>query len=272
MQMFQGLLGALMQGIMQGASSQSQAPQTTTVKLTLSPEEEARVKAHMEKMRNEYKKMKEEELRTGLAALKQGMKGRAATQTEKNRDKGQKALARLNCSAHWGIKAARSALSGPSDLTALEGPDEFARVFGEYSAQSAGTGAETACPEVKVHIPEGSQPETDDIQSGMYEFIIAEIDIVIPEIRILQDRKKLSENAVAVKQNEIKELEGKRDSSATQDEKATIDTLMQDALNALKEAQAENADATAALEKQDQKLTALQKLYSLYQNGDAANK
>lgn len=269
MQMFQGLLGALMQGVMQGSSSQPQAPQTTTVKLTLSPEEETRIKAHMQKMKTEYKKMKEEELKTGLAGLKQGLKGRGTTQTEKSQGK---ALTQLNCSAYWGIQAARSALAGPSNFKALDGPDEFARAFGEYSAQAAGTGTESACPEVKVSIPEGPQPGADNLHPEMYEFIISEIDAAIPEIRILQDRKKFVENAIAVKQNEIKELEEKQLSAATPDEKAEIDNLMQEALNALKEAQTENAEATADLEKQDQKLTALQKMYSLYQSDDAAKK
>ena len=268
MQMFQGLLGAMIQGVMQGSSSQPQAPKTTTVKLTMSPEEEARVKAHMEKMRNEYKKLKEDEVRTGLAGLKLGMKGRTAPRTEKN----QGALAQLNCSAYLGIQAARVALSSPSEHAALEGPDEFARAFGEYSAQAEGTGVQTACPEVKTDIPDGSQPEPGDMQSGMYEFIISEIDAVIPEVRILQDRKKFAENAIAVKQDEIKELEGQRDSAATQNEKDKIDTLMQDALNALKEAQAEDAEATAELEKQDRKLTALQKMYSYYQRDDTSQK
>jgi hypothetical protein len=274
MQMFQGLLGAFMQGIMQESSSQSQAPATKNVKLATSPEEKAMVKAHMEKMENEYNKKKQEELKTGLAGLKKGMKGREDVPiTEKSQKEiHYRALAQLNCSAYWGIKAARSALSASSENTALNGPDEFARVFGEYSAQAAGTSDGSGCPELKVNIPDVPQSGLGDIQSGMYEFIISEVDVVIPEIRILQDRKKVTKNTIAVNQGEIKKLENKRDSAATKDEKAKIDTLMQDALNALKEAQAEDAEATEELEKKEQKLTALEKMYSYYQNDDAAKK
>lgn len=263
MQMFQGLLGVFMKGIMQGSSAPSE-PETRNVKITLSPEEQARIKAHMEKMQNEYKKMKEGELQKELASLKKGMKGREGPSAQGfGEGYPGKAFSQLNCSAYWGIKAARSALSVALNHSTLDGPDEFARAFGEYAAQGAGTG-QGGCPEVKTDIPDISQGP-DTLRTDMFEFIIAEIDVIIPEVKVLQERSNFAKSTIAAKQDEIKELEARLASTAGKEDTEKLDALMQDAMNVLQEAQAEDAKVTEEFERNNQKLKALQKMYGYYQ-------
>lgn len=264
MQLFQGLLGVFMQAITQDSSSQPQESATRTVKIEWSDEEQAKMKAQVQQMESEYNRLKAEELQKGLAKLKGGLKGRSSLSAENHgKTHPSRSLAQLNCSAYWGLKAAGGILEGAGD--------EYARYYGESSSQAAGTLAGPECPGAGPVIPAVPEPVSDDFRSGMYMYMISEIDTMIPAIKGLQARRQSSENRIVNKQQEIDKLQAQQASLSDVNAKAAVDALLQEAMAALSEAREEEAAAAKELAESERKLEAMQKMYDYHQKRGSAS-
>ena len=257
-------MNSFMQGFNQGMSRPPSGP---------SPQERAMLEQQKKQRQEEYR----EKMREQIEKFQQKYKKMAAAEFEKNRDNllsdfksryaatiGKKetikAIQELNCSAYWGVKAAGMA---------LDGEDEVARVYSEYSARAkADDSLLGKCPEISVEIPPVGAPQPATFQKDFYQFIVEKADDLLPVIHDLKEQKKKFTGIIAAKKKEIKDLEKSRDSLRKEKDNNDVDGLLNNAYKALNEAMEEDEKAEAGLKESEKKLAALKKMRGFY---DLAN-
>ena len=267
-QIFMGLMDSFIRGFNQGMSRPPSGP---------SPQQQALLKQQQKKRQEEYRARRREQIKK----FQQEYNRLAAAKFERNRNdlladfklryaatigKNEtiKAIEELNCSAYWGMEAAGMALAGR---------DEFARVYGEYSARAKTDDSLSGkCPAISVEIPPVGAPQPATFQKDFYRFIVKKTADLLPVIHDLKEQKKKSAHIVAAKKKEIKNLEENRASRQGEKEIDDVDALLDDAYKALNEAMEQDEKAEAGLKEAEKKLTALKEMRGIYDLADADDK
>jgi len=263
-QIFQGLMDSFMQGFNQGMSNPPSGPSPQQKALLEQQQKKrqeayrAKVREQIEKFQQKYNKMAAEEFEKNRDSLLSDFKSRYAATIGKKET--IKAIQELNCSAYWVVKAAGMA---------LDGKDEFARVYSEYSARAkADESLLGECPGIRVEIPPVGAPQPATFQKDFYQFIVGKADDLLPVIHDLKEQKKKFTGIIAAKKKEIKDLEKSRDSLREEKDNNDIDGLLNDAYKVLNEAMEEDEKAEKGLKEAEKKLTARKEMRGFY---DLAN-
>ena len=259
-QIFTGLMNSFMQGFNQGMSGPSPQQKAILKKQQKQKQKEhwANCREQIKKFQQKYNKMAASEFEKNRDNLLSDFKSRFAATIGKKET--IKAIQELNCSAYWGVKAAGMA---------LDGKDEFARVYSEYSARAKTDESLLGnCPEIRVEIPPVGAPQPATFQKDFYQFIVGKADDLLPVIHDLKERKKKYADIITSKKEEIKDLEKNRDTLSKEKDNNNIDGLLNDAYKVLNEAMEEDEKAEAGLKEAEKKLDALKEMRGFY---DLAN-
>lgn len=289
-----------------GCDRNTTSPPQPQPDLTNETEDQAVIKAEQERQRQEQEKAKKEkqeafEIRhkelmmclkggtaTGVPVLKTGttalpLKGSGNSQSiglkqydAAAKEKTIKAIKELNCSAHWGLKAASAALDAKDEVTEnLDDRYTLARKDGEYSAMAKDGKSVSGCPEVKISVPDVPPPVEANPQIQLYNYIIQQTEILVPDI--IETQKEIEKTKQRLKDIEKEKYKNRQETeqlvsnlitTKNEEEKDKLtakyeennikyDELEKQAREALKTANQLNTKA----DKQGEKVADLKKIY-----------
>ncbi|HRH42088.1 MAG TPA: hypothetical protein PKY82_10620 [Pyrinomonadaceae bacterium] len=185
------------------------------------------------------------------------------------REKTAKRIKELNCSAYWGLRAARIALDAKDEITAnLDSDFEQARLFGEYSEGAEQGKSLAGCPETKISVPDIPLPLEQNPQIQLFDSMIKDVWSMLPEIistktrtKDVKDWRNEIEDNITRNRQEKENLNRKPDTPNNRDEKKKKDTEYDDLV---KEALAAEAEAKKLQNKSNiynEKVSAYQTIY-----------
>ncbi len=247
-----GLIQSFIDGFMKGLQRQSAPPARDYEAEMRRIQEEKwmaewrkQVEEQIKSMQEEYKRLKEEEFRQSKHRLLSKLKGVEKKEPLESK-RGGIALANLKCSYYWSKKA-----SEEKNL-------EQAKIYNDYSAMAMN--GEMACPEdakIQFDIPIPSSDKS--FREEFFEIFVVELNDRVNTALKLREELEKSSQKVKDAQDKIKELEAKKE-SAQKYEKEEIDSLLEEAKKALRDAIEQEKKARDSLETVNNEIKALQEI------------
>jgi hypothetical protein len=180
-----------------------------------------------------------------------------------------KRLKELNCSAFWGLKAAKLVLAAGDEVTAnLDDDFAQARLFGEFSEGAEQGKSISGCPEVKISLPDVPPSLASNPQILLYDRIVKDVQYLLPDIiatkqdlSSVTSRRKYLEETIAAYREEKAELVRKPDTPQNRAEKKKLDAEQDELVELARQAQTEAEALRKTANEQKEKISAYQNIF-----------
>lgn len=177
-----------------------------------------------------------------------------------------KKIKELNCSAFWGLKAAKLALAANFEISSeLETELESARLLGELSASAAGGKSVAGCPEVEIKIPDIPPPLDSNPQIQFYtrtaeelQFLLSDISITKRDLSFAYVQIESAKEDMGVNRDQKNVLDKKPNTPKNRAEKNKLDTEYDDLVKLARDYEAESLELQKTANEQKQKVAAIE--------------
>jgi DNA-binding transcriptional MerR regulator len=240
LQMLQGALDGFANAFIRWLNSPPPAPKGPTPEEIAAEKEKweraqaewrAKVQQQINEMEAQYDEMKRQEVKEKKAKLLAGMKGMPA-------------MDQLSCAAYWAKMA---------DEALRNGDEKSAGIYNGYAANPSSA----PMAECNNALPQPPMPPSaSEIRSELFEMVIEEINIRLPEIEKAKVKQREAGQRVAEKQKKVDELKNKK-AAVSPEEKQAGDDLLEAAMRELDDANKLKKEADDGLQKLQAELNAL---------------
>lgn len=272
---FAGLMQSFMQGFMQSMAAQPQRPSLQQQAMLKQQQEKrwaeyrARVRKQVKKLDEEYRRLAEEEFRKRKSRLLSDLKARYSATI--GRKETSLAIRQFNCSAYWGVNAAKVYFD---DNLSLDERKKLSRMYAQYSfnARSFSDAPLDECPPIEVEIPPPGTPQPVNFQRDFYHFIVQKTERLVPIISGLEEERDKAQQTIKAKKEEIKRIEAKLEAADESEKNEEDRKLLEEAYRVLNKAIEEEKKAKKGLSEARKKTIALERLRGLYDTPREAGK
>ncbi len=272
---FAGLMQSFMEGFMQGMAAQPQRPSPQQQAMLRQQQEKrwaeyrAKVRKQVKKLEDEYRRLTEEEFDRRKGRLLSDLKARYSATI--GREETSLAIRQLNCSAFWGVKAAKVYFD---ENVSLDKREELSRMYAQYSfgARSFSDAPLDECPPIEVEIPPPGTPQPVNFQRDFYNYIEQEAKRLVPVIRRLEEERNKAEQTIEAKKEEIERIETRLEAADGSKKDEEDRRLLEEAERLLNQAIEKKKKAEEGLLEARKKTMALERLRGLYDKPREAKK
>jgi hypothetical protein len=166
----------------------------------------------------------------------------------------------LNCAASRSLEISRLVIDGKLNFRDLTGPAENLRALSDVENIKL-----SDCPEIEIKVQEVTVVNPVAFQEVFFETIQMKSDSIAVKVGLIKEKEKKIKEVVVEKEKIVEQMISKESVvKETNHNKAEEDQLLQEALNALKEAEEEEKKVLEELRRSEKDIEQLEKIRSVY--------